>query len=378
MSTQNFRTARGRGLAAISTVLALSVVGCVSGADRPRADRLSSPSPSATGLGSVRVLYRYEETIDGEKSRIDWEVITGLPHRARYTITGGFNADGPAIGTYFVYDGKVLLTYEPDANPKFNLIKHPAKSDLPPALVVARPDSKALARLCPKAQRRREQTIRGRAALSYTCAPTAAQKADGATVTLIVDSTTGLVLQAGPLMVRQLKFNPPTTAATFSTAIPEDRGYEPLKAFRVPRVGGGQLALNDYRGRPLVVITGDAAGIRDLASRLARLTNNGKAPPVIALLIAIPPNNWKGSLLHPDDVTALAATISRQVGDLGIPTGIDFKGAVGDPISMPAGVSPGETRPAAVGFIQSDGTLAEILTERASTAQLAHQVAKLH
>ena len=131
MSTQIFRTARGRGLAAISTVLALSVVGCVSGADRPRADRLSSPSPSATGLGSVRVLYRYEETIDGEKSRIDWEVITGLPHRARYTITGGFNADGPAIGTYFVYDGKVLLTYEPDANPKFYLTKHPAKSDIP-------------------------------------------------------------------------------------------------------------------------------------------------------------------------------------------------------------------------------------------------------
>ena len=166
MSTQIMRTARGRGLVAIAAVLALTVVGCASRADRPRADRSSSPSASATGLGSVRVLYRYEETIDGAKSRIDWEVITGQAHRIRFTLTGGFNADGPAIGTYFVYDGKVLLTYEPDGNPKYNLTKHPAKSDLPPALVVARPNSKALARLCPKAQRHREQTIRGRAAVS--------------------------------------------------------------------------------------------------------------------------------------------------------------------------------------------------------------------
>ena len=248
---------------------------------------------------------------------------------------------------------------------------------MPPALVVARPDSKALARLCPKAQRRREQAVRGRAAVSYTCAPTAAQKAEGASRTLVVDSATGLVLQAGPLVVRKLEVNPPTTAATFSTTMPKDRGYQPLKAFRVARVGGGQLALNDYRGRPLVVITGHAAGIRSLASRLARLTNNGQSPRVIALLVAIPPDNWNGSLLHSDDASALASTMSRQVGDLGIPTGIDFKGAVGEPISFPAGVSPQETRPAAVGFIRSDGTLAEVLTERASTTQLARQVARL-
>lgn len=378
MATQSMRTARSPVLATTATVVALTVVGCASGADRPRADQSSTPSASASDLDSVRVLYRYEERIDGQRSRIDWEVVTGQAHRIRATITGGFNTDGPAIGTYFVYDGKVLLTYEPDGNPKYYLTNHPAKSDMPPALVVARPDSKALARLCPKAQRRHKETIRGRSAVSYTCAPTAVQKEEGASVDLVVDSATGLVLRAGPLTVRQLEFNPPTTAATFSTALPDNRGYQPLKTFRVPRVGGGQLALNDYRGRPLVVITGHAAGIRTLAARLATPTDHGQAPPVIALLIAIPPDNWNGSLLNPDDVSALATTISRQVGDLGIPTGIDFKGAAGRSISLPAGISPQESRPAAVGFIRSDGTLVKVLTERASTAQLAQQVARLH
>jgi len=377
MSTQIRRTARARSLATTATILALTVSGCASAAHRPRAEESSSPSASASDLGSVRVRYRYEDKIDGAKSRIDWEVITGRPHQVRYTITGGFNADGPAIGTYFVYDGRVLLTYQPDGNPKYYVTKHPAKADIPEGLVVAHPDSKAFARLCRKAQRRGEQTVLGRAAVSYTCAPTAVQKAQGAAVTLVVDAATGLVLRAGPLVVRQLQFNPPTTAATFATAIPDDHGYQPLRAFRVPRVGGGQLALHDYRGHPLVVITGDASGIRSLASRLAPLTNNGQAPPVIALLNAVPPDNWKGTLLSRDDTSALAATMSKQIRDLGIPTGIDFKGAAGQPISMPAGVAPGRTRPTAVGFVRSDGTLAEVLTGRASTAQLEHQVTRL-
>ena len=376
MPTPIMRTVRGHGIAALGAVLALTVAGCGSASDRPRADRSPTPSDSATDLGSVRVRYRYEETIEGEKSRIDWEVISGPAHRSRYTVTGGFNADGPAIGTYDVYDGKVLLTYEPDGDPKYRLTQHPTKTDIPEP-IIATPGSELFARYCPNAQRRREQTVLGRDAVSYACAPSATEREEGAPDSLVVDSATGLVLRAGPLVVTRLEFNPPTTAATFSTAIPDDPGYAPL-SFAVPRVGGGYLVLDDYRGRPLVVITGDAAGIRSLAARLAPLTKNGQAPRIIALLIAIPPANWSGSLLDPDDDSSLAAAISRHVGDLGIPTGIDFKGAAGEPISMPAGVRDGETRPAAVGFVRSDGILAAVLTERASTAELAHQVARLH
>ena len=376
MFTPIIRTARGHRIAALGAVVALAVSGCGSGSERPRADTSPGPSGSATDLGSVRVHYRYEETIDGQKSRIEWEVITGPAHRMRYTVTGGFNADGPAIGTYYVYDGKALMSYEPDAEQKYRLTKDPAKTDIPPGPLIAAPGSPLLARYCPNAQRRGEQTVLGRDAVSYACTPTAAQKGEGAADALVVDAATGLVLRAGPLVVTQLQFNPPTTAATFDTAIPDDPGYAPLH-FGVSRLGGGYLFLDDYLGHPLLVITGDAAGIRSLAHRLAPLTRNGQSPRVIALLNAVPPTNPDGSPREFDD-TALAASISRQVGDIGVPTGMDLQGAAGAPISSAAGVPPGETRPAAVGFLRSDGILAAVLTEHATTAQLAQQIAQLH
>jgi len=375
MSTAIMPTARGHSIAAVGAVLALTVSGCGSGSDRPGAET-SAASQSATDLGSVRVRYRYEERIDGEKSRIEWEVITGPSHRSRYTIIGGFNADGPSIGTYYVYDGKVLMSYEPDGEQKYSLNQHPTKTDIPPGPLVAAPGSPLFARYCPKAERRGEQTVLGRDAVSYACTPTAAQKEGAAPDNLVVDSATGLLLEAGPLVVTQLQFNPPTTAATFSTEIPDDTGYAPLH-FAVSRLGGGYLSPEAYLGRPLLVITGGAAGIRSLAHRLAPLTKNGQSPRVIALLIATPPVNSDGSPIDFDDAT-LAASISRQVGDLGVPTGMDLQGAAGAPISGPAGMRPGETRPAAVGFVRSDGILAAVLTERATTDQLAQEIAGLH
>ena len=374
MSTSIMRTARGHGIAALGAVLAFTVSACGSGSDRPGADRSSAPSESATDLGPVRVQYRYEETIAGEKSRIEWEVITGQAHRSRFTVTGGFNADGPAIGTYYIYDGKVLLTYEPDGDPKYRLTKDPAPADIN-GLLIAAPDSQLFARFCPKAERRGEQTVLGRDAVSYACAPSATQKEDGAPDNLVLDAATGLVLRAGPLVVTQLQFNPPTTAATFSTEIPDDPGYEQLH-FALSRLGGGYLVPDDYLGHPLLVITGDAAGIRSLAHRLAPLTKNGQSPPVIALLVTRQPTNPDGSPRDTDDA-ALAASISRQVGDLGVPTGMDLEGAAGAPISGPAGMRAGETRPAAVGFVRSDGILAAVLTEHATTAELTQQVAQL-
>ena len=375
MSTSITRTARGHGVAALGAALALTLAGCGSAPDLPRAGTSPAPSGSATDLGSVRVRYRYEETIDGEKSRIDWEVITGQAQRMRYTVTGGSNTDGPAIGTYYIYDGKVLLTYEPDGEQKYNLNQHPTKTDIPPGPLVAAPGSPLLARYCPKAERRGEQTVLGRDAVAYACTPTAPQKKDGAADNLVVDAATGLVLRAGPLAVTQLQFNPPTTAATFSTEIPDDPGYEQLH-FALSRLGGGYLVPDDYLGHPLLVITGDAAGIRSLAHRLAPLTKNGQSPPVIALLVTRQPTNPDGSPRDTDDA-ALAASISRQVGDLGVPTGMDLEGAAGAPISGPAGMRAGETRPAAVGFVRSDGILAAVLTEHATTAELTQQVAQL-
>jgi len=372
MSTSIMPTARGHAIAALGAVLALTVSGC--GSDRP-----GSPAPggSAADLGSVRVHYRYEQTIAGEKSRIEWEVITGPAHRSRYTITGGFNADGPAIGTYYVYDGKALLTYEPDNVMPYRRTTHPEADQKPPGPIVAQPGSAAFTGYCPDARRTGTRSVLGRTAVVYTCDASQAQEGQLAETELQVDEATGLVLKAvaddGTIMVTDLVFNPPITADTFSTALPA--GVEDLEPFffRLPRVGGGKVDTGYYVGQPLLVVVGDADGIRALLARLAPMTDK----PMVGLLIAVPPSDWKGSLLNPADRRSLAAQVSNQAGSFPVPVAIDFKGAAATPISGPAGIPFGGTRPTAIGLVRSDQGLAKILTEQATDKELRSQIAKL-
>jgi outer membrane lipoprotein-sorting protein len=377
MSTPIMPTARGHRIAALGAVLALTVSGCGSGSDRPRAERSPAPNGSATDLGSVRVHYRYEETIAGQRSRIEWEVITGPANRRRYSVTGGFNADGPAIGTYYVYDGKALLTYEPDNVMPYRRTTHPEADQKPPGLIVARPGSAAFTGYCPDARRTGTRSVLGRTADVYTCDASQAQDGQLPATELQLDEATGLVLSAvaedGTITVTDLVFNPPITADTFSTALPAGvEEFEPFY-FRLPRVGGGKVDSTYYVGQPLLVVAGDADGIRAMLARLAPMTDK----PILGLLIAIPPPDWNGSLLNPADRRSLAAQVSKQAGSFTVPVAIDFKGAVATPISGAAGIPLGGTRPTAIGLVRSDQGLAKVLTEKASDNELRSQIANL-
>jgi hypothetical protein len=377
MFTPIMPTARGHRIAALGAVVALTVSGCGSGPDRPGVDRSPAPSGSATDLGSVRIHYRYEDTIAGEKSRIEWEVITGSSHRSRYTITGGFNADGPAIGTYYVYDGKALLTYEPDNVMPYRRTTHPEADQKPPGPIVAQPGSAAFTGYCPDARRTGTRSVLGRTAVVYTCDASQTQEGLLPATEMQLDEATGLVLKAvaedGTIMVTDLVFDPPITADTFSTALPAGvEEFEPFY-FRLPRVGGGKVDTGYYVGQPLLVVTGDADGIRAMVARLAPMTDK----PILGLLIAIPPPDWKGSLLNPADRRSLAAQVSNQAGSFPVPVAIDFKGAAATPISGPAGIPLGGTRPTAIGLVRSDQGLAKILTDKATDNELRSQIAKL-
>jgi hypothetical protein len=365
-----------------AVVLAVLMVatGCGTGASTAGSSSWSSPtasssvsgssSPSTGDVGVIRLRWVVSTVVDGMESRLEYQVLTDLT-RSRYTVTAATNWDGPGVGFTQVWDGKTLLTYDPDAQPKYTRDTTPDPTQVPQ--FVEQPGSASFRQGCPHARRLGPTTILRRPATRYQCAAIAYP--DGSSMSahqLVLDNATGLLLQAG-MGDKLVDFTVhlPAKADTFSTEIPAG-GSElgPLQDFRLYRVGGGKIASADYRGRPLLVVTGGAAGIRAMLTRLAPITGNGTKPQVIGLLIAIPPEGWKGSLLNPADERSLAAEVSKAAGSFPVPVGIDFKGAAGYQISQQTGDQPGGTRPTAVGLVRSDGTLVQVLTETATDAAL--------
>jgi hypothetical protein len=348
-----------------------STAGSSSGSSPTASSSVSGSSPPSTGdVGVIRLRWVVSTVVDGMESRLEYQVLTDLT-RSRYTVTGATNWDGPGVGFTQVWDGKTLLTYDPDAQPKYTRDTTPDPTEVPQ--FVEEPGSASFRQGCPQARRLGPTTILRRPATRYQCAAIA--DPDGSSMSahqLVLDDATGLLLQAG-MGDKLVDFtvHVPAKADTFSTEIPAG-GSElgPLQDFRLYRVGGGKIALADYRGRPLLVVTGDAAGIRAMLTRLAPITGNGTKPQVIGLLIAIPPEGWKGSLLNPADERSLAAEVSKAAGSFPVPVGIDFKGAASYQISQQTGVQPGGTSPTAVGLVRSDGTLLQVLTETATDAAL--------
>jgi hypothetical protein len=252
-----------------------------------------------------------------------------------------------------------------------------AGNDEQPSPIVPEPRTLASRGYCPDGRRTGTRSLLGRTAIVYACDASQAQNGQLPATELELDEATGLVLKAvtedGTITVTDLVFHPPITADTFSTAMPA--GVEELEPvyFRLPRVGGGKVDSTYYVGQPLLVVAGDADGIRAMLARLAPMTDI----PVIGLLIAIPPPDWNGSLLNPADRRSLAADVSQQAGSFTVPVAIDFKGATATPISGSAGIPLGGTRPTAVGLVRSDRGLAKVLTEKATDKELRGLIANL-
>jgi hypothetical protein len=142
-------------------------------------------------------------------------------------------------------------------------------------------------------------------------------------------------------------------------------------------VGGGEVTLAGYRDHPLVVVAGDSAGIRQMVQRLLPMTANGTKPQVLGLLFAIPAEDWKGSLLNPEDEKSFAESVAKSAGRFEVPVGIDIKGGAAYQITTAAGVEPFTTRTTAVGFVHSDGTLAQVTTDAATNEELRSKIDEL-
>lgn len=346
--------------------------------------RGEQPTTSIGGSDLVRAQYTMTFSTDGEEQRQEMEVIADRDRRARITITA--SPEETEVGTVTVWDGTAVLTYDKYGDPPYNRIENPEVDEFGgPPVFVYQPGSDRFAKACADARQVGTHTLIGRTAVRYACAPPEAGAEEPREAHEIsLDQATGLVLKDNldgvNLVATKVDFNPAIAADTFSTKVPEgvENAAQPkLDHFRLPRVGGGELALDSYLGQPLVIVAGDPEGIRQTVQRLLSPNGGGTKPQLLGLLIAIPPEDWKGSLLDPDDAKSFTDSVSKSAGTFKIPVAIDPKGGAAYQITSPAGIEAGQTRPTAVAFIRSDGTIVHFTTDKATDDELRNQIGDL-
>jgi hypothetical protein len=146
----------------------------------------------------------------------------------------------------------------------------------------------------------------------------------------------------------------------------QDPQVTALPDFTVPRIGGGQLRLADYAGKPVVVVAGDVTQVAPTVRHLAKLTSGGKSPAVIGLI-------WDpfGNKEHPTPI----ADIQRKAGVLPVP--------VGYPATYPAvwlldtsAIDPNQS--GVIGFLNGKGVPVTLIPTDASDTKIRAAIRQLH
>jgi outer membrane lipoprotein-sorting protein len=367
------RIPRGFGRAWWWRVACPLVVATLAGAG---CDGQAEPSTMEVSGDVVRVRYLAVVKVeDGqEEERQEYEVIADRDRRARITYLHG-GCDAPAGGCWTVWDGQVLVVYDPAHEQPLTRIEG-ADVGQPPIFVFPA-GSEHFAAACVDARRLGTHTLLGRTAVRYACAASDKEGAATEAHEMSLDQATRLLLQDTgstlTVVATEIDLSPDVDADAFATDLPggveEDPAQPAIEDVRLPRVGGGEIAVANYP-RPLLIVVGDAAGIRNLAKRLLPLTGGGGQPQVMGILIAVPPPDWQGSLLDPTDAASFVAEVSKTAGAFPVPVAIDIKGAASYLITQAAGFEAGQTTPTVVGLVGSDGTLTNVATDAASDAEL--------
>ncbi|MGZ4597426.1 MAG: hypothetical protein ACXV3V_10915 [Actinomycetes bacterium] len=275
----------------------------------------------------------------------------------------GSGAEDAAV---MVTDGSHSMTVNPS--------EHSFEADTAslPAFVVHE-DNRTLASWCADAKAIGVENVQSRATTRYRCTDQGQESMFHAQQ-LWVDRDTSLVLQwvegnlrATPTAV---DVHAALAADAFSMRSPagaRDSAHPEVAPFRVPGVGGGDVAWADYRGDSVVIVAGNAPGIRATVARLLPMTAAGSSPRLLGLLKVDPPDNWRGSLLNPHDVAALATSVAKRAGRFDVPVGIDFKGAA--EASITASLKP-RPESSAIVLVRRDGTIERVTDDDASDSDL--------
>jgi hypothetical protein len=249
-----------------------------------------------------------------------------------------------------------------------------------PRFVVHEGDG-TLAAWCADAKAAGSADVRTRATRHYSCRAPESEPMLLKGKELWVDQQTGLILKwiVSDLTatVSEIDLNATIPAESFALKPPrgaQDQAHPAVPAFRLPRIGGGELTMDTYRGAPVVILLGDAEGIRSLVERVLPMTGGGKSPRVFGLLHSLPPADWKGSLLNRSDAAALAKVVSASVGSFQVPVGIDFKGGVS--VNMTNDLDPQNAETAVV-LVGSDGNISRVAAPSTTDSVLRGWIAGL-
>ncbi|MEV0799710.1 hypothetical protein AB0I34_18590 [Kribbella sp. NPDC050281] len=292
------------------------------------------------GGGTASEVVRIRSVSDESGTSETFEVIADQSGRYRISVI-----DGPSVRYSQVWDGKALLIYVPEESPKYQRMENPDKDEFPIVTWFYRSDTDEFRKLCPGAKKLGPKTLFGRTAVRYHCDevvpsdtdPTEPLKARE----IALDEKTGLLMRNGGAdVVTEVTFDPVIKADTFSTEVPpgedtfsttEPPGGDEEEApgmypAELPAVGGGFINTALYATKPYVVVSGPADGIRATLGRVLPMTHAGK-PAVVGFLFAAPDEDWKGSLLNPEDEKAFVDSILKTAGTFPAPVGVDIKGA---------------------------------------------------
>jgi hypothetical protein len=365
----------------------------------------ASTLPSATSTASPDLVRMRGVSTDDDGGSEAFEVIADGNRRFRLTML-----TGPGAGYYQVWDGTALLVYNPDEDPKYQRMEKPGKDELPNSTFFYRPDTEEFEQLCPAAKRLGTKTLFGRTAVRYHCDKVEASESMPALDAreIALDEKTGLLMAyGGSEVITEVTFGPVITADTFSTELPPgaassvvapegestdvppgaestevppgggDLGPYEIGSFRLRAVGGGFVNGTSYRGKPFVIVAGPADGIRTALGRLLPMTRAGK-PPIVGFLLVLPAEDWKGSLLNPEDVNQLADSISKSAGTFAVPLGLDFKGVASEMFMGTTITEPPDPTEVTIALVASDGTFPHVTPARDVTdAKLRSWIAAL-
>jgi len=361
--------------------------------------------PSATSTVAPDLVRIQGVSTDDDGASESFEVIADGNRRFRVT-----SLTGPGAGYYQVWDGKTLLLYNPDEDPNYQRLENPGSDERPNSTFFYQQGTEEFERLCPAAKRLGTKRLFGRTAVRYHCDKVESSEylpsMDAREIAL--DEKTGLLMvYGGSDVITDVTFGPVIKADTFSTELPPgadssvltpegestegppdaestegppDGGevgpYE-IGSFRLRAVGGGFVNGTSYRGKPFVIVAGSADGIRAVLGRLLPMTRAGK-PPVVGFLLVLPADDWKGSLLNPEDVEELADSISKSAGTFAVPVGLDFKGVASEMFMGSTITEPPDLTQVTIALVTSDGTFAHVTSARDATdANLRNWIAAL-
>ncbi|MFI6830239.1 hypothetical protein ACIBG5_24290 [Kribbella sp. NPDC050241] len=333
------------------------------------------------GGGTASDVVRMRSVSEESGTSETYEVIADQSGRYRLTAVSG-----PDAGVFQVWDGKALLMHLPDESPQYQRYENPDRNEIPVATWFYRPDSDEFRKFCPGAEKLGTKTLFDRSAVRYHCDEVVPGETDPTEPReareIALDEKTGLLMADGTDSPTEVTFGVdikpdtfstevPAGAETFPTELPDGEEEAPgMYPAELPAVGGGFINTALYAGSPYVVVSGPADGIRATLARVLPMTRAGK-PAVVGFLFAAPDEDWKGSLLNPEDEKAFVDSILKTAGTFPAPVGVDIKGAAAASFaSSPTDVT--------IALVTAAGPFAHVtLASDVSDAELRKWIAEL-